>query len=97
MNFPEAKTLTPLKRLPGFDDAMAIANSENDRRREQGYLGYPLELVGEVVIPSLKRISSWVMLDAIALQLLSAQLDEERRLRLVPPPRPVAANDCEAQ
>jgi hypothetical protein len=94
------KASKPLKDLPGFDDMMVRAHEANEQRIASGFMGYSLDLIGEISIPALKRISSWSFIEQLAIGVqgqLDCQLYEDRhRIRLVPPPAPVAANDCEA-
>jgi hypothetical protein len=86
-----------LRDLPGFDDAMAKALEFNEHRLAQGYMGYPLELVGEISVPSLKRVSSGGTLDQLALIIWGELHREQSRLRIVARPLPVAANDTGAR
>jgi hypothetical protein len=85
-----------LRDLPGFDDAMVRAVSENEYRVALGYEGYPLQLVGEISIPSLKRVSSWTTINSLALVISLEQSAESLRLRVLPKLTPIAANDSEA-
>lgn len=87
-----------LKELPGFDDALARAI---DDKREYLFC-YDFEEAGNAVIPGITRVGL-SMLEQVALLIGMDRMNREyerkqRRqgLRLVPPPRPVAANDCEA-
>lgn len=87
-----------LRDLPGFDDALREAMLREQLKIEAGRKSqpYPWHELRDVVIPGLKRISSWVSLDSLALTILCEQMDEDRRpLRIVKAPRPEAANDSE--
>lgn len=79
-----------LKELPGFWEAFADAAHDHGHK-----FFYDFSQVGDVTIPGLKTVC-YETLRQLAMLIGMAQEDESRRLRLVPPARPMAANDCEA-
>jgi len=85
------KAPRPLKDLPGFDEKLDEAIAAKP------WLNYPdmWEALPNVVIPGVDRILSSNTLWELALIIDAERWAARRRLRLVPPPLPVAANDCE--
>ena len=85
----------PLKDLPGFDEALARI----DFNRYPGDYAEVLSLVVSATIPCLGRAHAY-FIEQLALMVWVARdeerREERRRIRLVPPPRPIVANDCEA-
>jgi hypothetical protein len=85
------KAPKPFKELPGFDDAMAEAL---EIRGHSTYSSFGE--IGEITIPCIRRVNTYLILQ-LALLVGSEKHEMGRRhLRAVSPPRPTAANDCEA-
>ena len=91
------KAPKPLRELPGFEESLALAIQTKGDCNEY----YDFANVGDIVVPGLTRVrGSWV-LEKFAIEIAMDRIDRQRAhlqrpLRLVPPPRPIAANDCEA-
>jgi hypothetical protein len=87
------KASKPLKDLPGFEEAFADFSEREANEGNWCDYGFPLRELGNIIAPGIYRIPDFRTL----LQFARAIADtRSRRLRLVRPPLPVAANDCEA-
>ena len=87
------KAHKPLKDLPGFNEAMGLLLEHHGESFSVRWAGD----IGAVVLPGIRRISSWDLLWQLALIMGHENYDRSRRpMRIVPPLHPVAANDCEA-
>lgn len=81
-----------LKDLPGFDDAMALV-----LKYHGGSTFASFDEVGDIVLPGFRRVTSWSLLWNLAIMIGVEKYELSKRpLKLVPLPRPIAANDCEA-
>ena len=83
------KAQKPLKDLPGFEEAIRHVRSCQPDISES-----ILATASRAIIPGLNKCCMSAF-SAISISLYLQTLKRGRvRLRIVPPPRPVAANDC---
>jgi hypothetical protein len=78
----------PLKELPGFDDAMAEARKDRNSADSVFVLAPGL---GDTVLPGVRAVDQWMLVELG--MILFAERSRWPDLRLVPPPKPEAAND----
>lgn len=85
----ESAGARPLKELPGFDAAVAEAVEFDD------WSPLEFEAAGDVIIPGISVSPDSLSLMHLATMITRTSRWERQRLRLVPPPKPDAANDTE--